>query len=424
MRRTRDKTDFVVRTTGNGSSGLSARGGWLLLLFGLPFLSFGLFAGCRSVRLVWDWHSARSWVQIDARLTSVELRTHDDSDDGATHEACCTYEYVYSGRTYHGNRVGLDRGADSIGTWQEETYAALKQAFEARRAVPCLVDPRNPNRAVLRADLRTGKLLFWYAFASAFTLAGLGSVGGGLGVVRTVRRLRSLRELYPDEPWMWKPQWRDGVIRSGSKVQALVIWGAALFWNSLSWPAGFLVTAEAMAGHRQYWLLIFLAFPAVGILLLWFAVYYTIQYLKFARSELRLRTVPAAIGGRLEGELVVRGAVAHVREVRLVLSCVRTVTTEGQRRPGQTGTLWKTEQVQAAGPSAFGASDIAFPIAFAIPEDCPPWDDLDPGDRVEWKLRATAEIPGVNLCLEFPVPVFETGRLRRRDLHSDVETEL
>jgi hypothetical protein len=377
-------------------------GTWLLVLFGLPFLAVGLFACYRTVALVYAWAEARRWVPTEARVESVELQSR-----GQTYGVRCTYTYTFGNSTYTGHRVGLDRGADNIGSWQQDKYTLLKREFDAERSVSCLVDPRDPQRAVLFAELRPGTLVLWYGFAVVFTLAGGGVAAGSLAARRAGLWRRQAREQYPDQPWMWTPRWADGVVRTGGWAGVIGIWAAGVFWNGVAWPVAVLVLLDLAAGKGTHWALLVLILPALGLGLLAAAVYATLGQLEFGRSELRLASMPARIGGHLQGTVIVRGAVERVTEVRLEVCCVRTITEgQGKNKRVTTTTIWQAEQLATGQPATFDMDCLSVPVDFAIPGECQPWNDADAADTIEWKLKASADIPGVDLGLEFPVPVF------------------
>jgi hypothetical protein len=62
---------------------------------------------------------------------SIELRAHRGSKGSISHEVRCTYEYSAGGQTHRNDRVGLETGADNIGSWQTDKYAYLKQKYDA-----------------------------------------------------------------------------------------------------------------------------------------------------------------------------------------------------------------------------------------------------------------------------------------------------
>lgn len=205
---------------------------------------------------------------------------------------------------------------------------------------------------------------------------------------------------------MWEPRWAEGVVRSGGWLTVTGLWLVCIFWNGISWAAAAFVLMDVFAGSGSHAALFVLLFPAVGLLLLAAAVYVTIGRMKYGHSELRLRSLPAWIGGRLQGEVLLRGAVTNVSEVRLELCCVRSVTHgAGKSRHTDKTTLWKAEQVKTA-EAAFDGRSLTVAVDFAVPAECAAWDDSNPNDKVEWNLNVKADVPGVNLNLDFPVPVF------------------
>ena len=261
----------------------------------------------------------------------------------------CTYTYTFGNSTHTGHRVGLDRGADNIGSWQQDKYALLKGAFDAERPVSCLVNPHDPQRAVLFAELRPGTLMLWCGFAAVFTAAGGGVAAGSLVARRRGLWRQHARAQHPDQPWMWTPRWSDGVVRTGGWAGVIGVWVAGVFWNGVAWPVAVLVLMDLAAGRGGKLALLVLILPAIGLALLGAAVYATLGQRKFGHSELRLASVPARIGGHLQGSVIVRGAVAQVTEVRLELCCVRTITERhGKNNRVTTTTLWQAEKLEAA----------------------------------------------------------------------------
>jgi hypothetical protein len=381
-------------------------GSVILTVFGLPFLGVGLFACLTIVGILRDWQQIRQWSPTEARIVSVDLRSHRGSKGSTTYEVRCAYEYSAGGQTHHSERVGLEAGADNIGSWHQDKFAYLKEKYDAGQPVTCLVDPADPRRAVLFGELRPATLIFWGCFAVVFTAAGGGMVGGGVASWRAAGRRRRAYRQYPDQPWMWEPRWADGLVRSGGWLPVVGVWLICIFWNGISWAAAAFVLMDVFADNGSHAALLVLLFPAVGLLLLAAAVYVTIGRMKYGHSELRLGSMPIWIGGRLQGEALLRGAVTQVSEVQLGLCCVRSVTHgAGKSRHTDKTTLWKAEQVQTAEP-AFDGRGLTVAVDFAIPQECSPWDDSDSNDKVEWNLNVKADVPGVNVNLDFPVPVF------------------
>jgi len=386
------------------------RGGgatWFLVLFGLPFAGVGVWSCYRVVHLVQMAADVRQWTQVEARIESVELQRHRGSKGGTTYRLRCTYRYEIAGRAYESDRVGLEGGADNIGTWQQDRYEELKRAYDAERPVPCLVNPGNPAEAVLYGELRVAMLIFWLAFACVFTAAGLGLVAGGVTAARAATRKRKAQADYPGQPWMWRADWAAGVLRLGGMGTMAGLWVLCAFWNGISFPAIYFVIVEVAARRANAASLFVAIFPLIGIGILWGAVYSTLRFLKYRRSELRLGLVPAPVGGSLQGELVLRGRVGDIGEVTLELRCAEMIGSGRKGDPRRENVVWKTEQAVAAQPGFNASNERAVRVEIAIPAGARPC-DADGGDSVRWVLKATAAVPGVDLKLEYPVPVFAT----------------
>ncbi len=403
----------------------SRRGGLILSLFGLPFFAFGCFATGKAVGLVAFWQSAKDWPQTQARILSVDLKTH-TGDDSTTYEVVCTYTYEMGGRDYTGTRVGLSDGADNIGSWQKDTFERLKIAHQNQAAVACCVDPANPANALLSRELRPAMLVFWSMFSLIFGGAGAGMIAGGLYMRRNAKRRAALAAAHPDEPWMQNEHWARGRIPAGAGVKAIILWCLALFWNGISGPVFYFVVIGAVKeGH--YWALVFALFPLIGLLLLYAAIRETIQHFKFGRSHLDLHTIPGRVGGGLRGELVLYGPLSAMATVRLTLKCERSTTTgSGKSRSTRTETVWEMAAERQAMPGLGGnpAFDMgghpqgrtSVPVDFKIPPDAAPTSDAEANPKFTWKLCAKADVPGVDLDLEFEMPVYgEPGAPRRAE---------
>jgi hypothetical protein len=57
--------------------------------------------------------------------------------------------------------------------------------------------------------------------------------------------------------------------------------------------------------------------------------------------------------------------------------------------------------------TAAGA-ETHIPVAFRLPADAQACDDTDSNNRVLWRLRLSATVPGVDYVSQFEVPVFRT----------------
>lgn len=156
-------------------------GRWVLVLFGLPFAAAGiaLFVFLVLPPLL-DWRAAQSWVPVQAELLYAGLQTHSDSDGGDTWEATARYRYEFAAGHWEGDRVALNRGADNIGSFQQDLATRLGMAFAVGEPVTVYVNPRDPREAIINRELRPGLMLLMGLFSLVFALVGLGIMAAGV----------------------------------------------------------------------------------------------------------------------------------------------------------------------------------------------------------------------------------------------------
>ena len=383
----------------------SRKGLGCLVLFALPFLAGGLFAGYRMSSSLWLWLQMRSWVEVPAELVSVELETHEDSD-ATTYEVQAEYRYTFEGVEHRGTKVGVHEGSDNVGEYHEDTYRALSRVQASGGAYRCFVDPFTPSRSVLDRDVRLGLIGFYSIFVIAFGGVGAGLIVGGIYGSRRLARENERKASSPETPWLHKDEWRTGNIPStkAALVGSVVF---AVLWNSISAPLLFLVPRELAKGNVAA--LLGLLFPAVGAgLLLWAAKNVGLR-LKFGESVLELRTMPGVIGGRLEGVVRAAKGLRHAREIEVQLSAIgRARVRSGDGESTEETLLWeKAQRVQAT--RGYGLGRVAIPVSFEIPGDLPPTDETDPRYQIVWRLDVRADVPGLDYAASFDVPVFRTA---------------
>jgi hypothetical protein len=250
------------------------------------------------------------------------------------------------------------------------------------------------------------------AVGLAFTLGGIGLLAAILAGRRQVRLRTELEEQFPEQPWMWRKDWAAGHVNDTHRSAAAGLWVFAVLWNLVALPGGFFGVRDAITtGKPGGW--VALLFPLVGVGLLVAAARASMRSRKFGASRLDLVTKPAAIGQGLGGVIRTRADVRPADGFSLVLSCVRVVRTgSGRNRSTRETVLWQEEK-RAAGQRGAGAPADGvvtnIPVAFRIPADAVPGDDRNPNDRVVWRLRASASVPGVDYESLFEVPVFRTA---------------
>ncbi|MFL5515812.1 MAG: hypothetical protein ACJ8DJ_06630 [Gemmatimonadales bacterium] len=257
----------------------------------------------------------------------------------------------------------------------------------------------------------------------ALTFGGVG-VGGLIALARGRRRLAEVeaaKARHPEEPWLWRPDWAAGRIEDSNRTAARFAWIFAAFWNLVSLPAGYFgLRAVVAQGNRAG--LVALLFPLAGVGLLVWAARISARLRRFGVSRLELETRPAAIGRSLAGNVTAPTTLMPTGDFRVVLSCIRRVTTgTGDDRSTSERILWQEEQRITGRPSRTAQGMVTtVPVRIPIPPDALACDDHNALDAVLWRLEVSAEVPGVDYAAAFEVPVFRTKE--SDEPRSEVET--
>ncbi|MEO1497608.1 MAG: DUF3592 domain-containing protein [Planctomycetota bacterium] len=393
---------------------LGARVGFgCLTLFALPFAGFAVFMACKAIALVSLAVETQSWVETPATLNRVTL-DRSSKGDGATYAVTAEYRYEYDGRPYVGDRVGISTDKDNLKRYHERLYERLKAARDAGEPVTCYVDPGDPSRAILVRRLRWTSLMFHVPFVAAFGLVGFGLlIGAGYAYRKTVR-LETLQAAEPERPWLWREDWKLGVVESTGRDRLLAAGYGGFLWNVLAWPIALLLWSDE--ADTGWWGIAAVSlFPLVGVGLVAWWGRLLVQRRRYGESKLRLATLPGVIGGRLTGAILAPTAVTEASGVRVALKCRRT-TGDGDGQ--KTRVVWQEERKIERTLDSGEPGRVGVPVAFTIPSDC-----LSTAENeVEWKLTAHAKLPGVDYEAQFAVPVFRTAD-SKNDVTAGSETD-
>ena len=374
-------------------------------LFLFPFFLGGCFAAFLIGQHLITSLRMQGWATVEATVLDVDLERVSDGE-GSSWEISAKYEYIYEGRKHTGGPVGIDDSVGFGGTLKKRAEV-LRDARKAGRTVPCYVKPGAPGESVLFTGVQWFQVFFLGIFCFVF-----GGVGAGGYVViwlmwRKNQQREQLKSQWPDEPWNWRPDWAQGVIRAGAKGMMIGLWAFAAFWNAVSAPIPFALMEELGKGNKL--ILLFLLFPLVGLGLLIAALRATLVWLKYGRTQLVMQSVPGVIGGELIGAIRIPQPVDFQKPVKLTLSCVKKVTTgSGDDRRTEEIVLWQSDH--EVDPSDVQVSQQTLILAaFTIPYTCQPTDE---DKNVQWRLEASAPTPGVDFQARFEVPVFKTADSR------------
>ena len=252
--------------------------------------------------------------------------------------------------------------------------------------------------------------LFLSIFALTFGGVGVGGIAAAVAGSRKLKDQEALESRHPDQPWLWREDWASGRIRDSNRSTALGAWIFAALWNLISLPAGYFGVHAALTQGKKEALLALL-FPLVGTGLLVWAIRATIRYRKYGASSLQLATIPGAVGRTLAGTVSIPGSLRPPEGFLATLTCVRRVTTgSGKSRSTSEDTIWQEER-RLPGTASRDPAGMAtnVPVAFRIPPNAAVTDASAANDCVLWRLRLSADAPGVDYESVFEVPVFRTS---------------
>ncbi|MGH7515842.1 MAG: hypothetical protein ACREOC_00010 [Gemmatimonadales bacterium] len=248
-------------------------------------------------------------------------------------------------------------------------------------------------------------------FGFVFAFVGIGAFVAIVAGRRERRRREQREEGDPESPWLWREDWAAGRVRDANRSAAASRWTFALMWNLVALPAAWFGVRDAITKDKPAAALVLL-FPAVGLGLIVAAARASMRSRKFGASRLDLATTPGAIGQGLGGVIRTPADIRSPDGFRLLLSCVQVRRTgSGKSRSTHETVLWQEEKRVSGQRGAGGPEDgmvTNIPVAFRIPPAAAPCDDRNPDNRVVWRLRASASVPGVDYESMFEVPVFRT----------------
>ena len=347
-------------------------------------------------------------METQAHIVRAELKVV-HGRKSSSYQTIAEYTYEFGGRQYKGSRVGLSGGADNMGSFQQKAYAELSGYRKSGKPFRCFVNPSQPDQALLYRDLRWEMAALQMVFVLVFGGVGFGLLIGGAVALRRERARAALAAAHPDSPWMWKSDWAAGQMVSSTKTAAVAAVLFAVFWNLVSAPLWFVLPGEIWQRHN-YWALLGLLFPAIGLVLICAALYCILRWLKYGQSVLQMADVPGRIGGQLAGVVRTSAKIRPEDGFHLALRCVRRITTgTGKQRNTIERVLWENEQTVMHELLDDQTTVSAIPVVFEIPADREPSDESNPNDQIVWRLTASAKVPGIDYSANFDVPVFRTA---------------
>ena len=380
----------------SGATGCSV----FLALFALPFAAVGVGASGLIYYTLVRWVDVMEWQETPARILTVDVNQGENS---ISTEA--TYEYQWHDARHTGDQVSLHFGSDNIGSFQERVASELTNHKRTGQPFRCFVDASDPARSILYRDLRWEMLSFLSVFGTIFGTVGLGLLFGTLMSISDHRAQARLREQYPAEPWRWKPEWSDRLIRP--TAHSWLTWLAA-YWVIVALPGG--IGAVNAIAHGRVMSVFGLIIPVIAFLIARSARRKHRRRKLYGESRVQLDRFPAITGGLMSGTLLLENDVDPRAVWRLHLQC-KTHTGSGEDSHEHVAceidqTVERTERSNDWGRSAI-------PFEFVIPYTAPQT-DLNGSSKVEWKLSIRGEEMETEYNDEFVLPVFQTKESSRK----------
>jgi hypothetical protein len=257
---------------------------------------------------------------------------------------------------------------------------------------------------------------FW-----GFVAAAIGGIPIGAYIVNRESFLVGiqLRKAHPKQPWMWREDWRTGVIRDRSRHALVAAWARALAITAIlvaivgnAWDL-IQELLDTYPWQTQFGLAGASLFPLV---FLGNAVYVTLRQQRYGGATLHLRKTPVEPGERFAGRLETTLADIPQEGMAFKLSCLGFVR---KGKSASQETIWSANAVTDSMRIIPGPSGATIPVEIAIPPNAKTSASSGSGANYQWRLSATASVPGIDFSAEFDVPVFRVGK-NGRAIDSDV----
>lgn len=376
---------------------------WLLGLFGLPFFAVGLgFLILSVIPSLYDGWQMASWPHTTATLLHAQL-TSSTSDGSTTYGIGASYRYRVNGRDYSNDRVAISGGSDNVGSFQQQLGSRLEQHYRNNLPVTVYYNPADPADALLDRTIRWELIGFKLLFVVIFGGVGLGLIIFAMRGKRVIESAES-----KEKPWLRRTEWADNQIRSGARTGLYVIWGFAIVWNLISSAPAFMIT-EIWAEQGPLALLVLL-FPAVGLMLLGWAIKKTLEWRRFGVTPLRMDPFPGAIGGDVGGEILLNIPFDPQMACEVTLSSLRSyISGSGKNRSRHESVEWQDSGYAKVERAANG---LRLLFRFTVPQGQHESEGRSDSYYL-WRLNLKAELPGVDLDRDFEIPVYATGEHAR-----------
>jgi hypothetical protein len=375
-----------------------------LQIFGFLLLVAAVFRISLVVRYAWDAVRMRDWDEAPAAVLEAEYK---ELPDASGPQVFAKYTYRYGGREYDGTRVDVANNPELFGDLQKQMADRLQQHINDKTQSVAYVNPDNPAESVLDRDFYPSVFAFRLGFFVILLVIGGLLVAGSAHVRRKQSEQARVQQGHPNQPWMWRPDWAAGVIRSSRyRLAGLAAWIFAIYLLVI------LPLSLWIIHHRGNEIL---SWPGIVVIVLaWGLFNLARMQLKGARmfrgAEFRMSSVPGVIGGPLAGVMVVKNKFPEDTKYRVVVECAKTdvieVSSDDDRF--EETIPWREQLTVERTLSVPDPNVTAIPVYVAIPFDCEP-SASSPRHKVRWWLKVGPEATNFERFVQFEVPVYKTA---------------
>jgi len=250
-------------------------------------------------------------------------------------------------------------------------------------------------------------LLLW--FGVVFGLVGLSLIVHGIKGLRLRARVAERKRAHPTEPWKWDHLWDPyGARDDGARRVRRGFFGAA-FLVVFMLPFNYVGFVLQGVPGRWFWVGIVGLFDLIAVMVVGYAVYLLMRYLKYGTSAVSFDAFPFRLGERASLRFLGPGRSELLEPVQVTLRAVeeRYETRGSGKNRSQQVVCYETyadtqaiDDVRARWEGRRGLQ-----VAFDVPRDAA---GTRLGERPPryWELEITADVPGVDYRAVFLLPVY------------------
>ena len=383
-----------------------------LIIFGLIFFSlgFGIFS-FSSIPNIYDGWKMQSWLTTQATLTAGDLKST-YYDRTWTYEAVGKYSYSVNGQVYNNDRISLSDGSDNVGKFQQRLGSKLSRHYKSNQPITIWFNHNNPVDSIVNRDIR------WALVGSKLIVLLL---FGGIGLAILIYAFKGKKVNTSAEaklkPWLARPEWKNGSIKSDAKLGMYGVWGITIFWNLMSYTAAIPATIEVFE-KQNYIALVAWLFPLFGLGLLYWAIKKTKEWKRFGITLLTMDPYPGSINGHVGGHVQVNMPYDPKLNYKVTLNCVHSYASgSGKSRTRHQSVKWQDKGYAKVKPKA---QNIFLEFCFDVPDNLPISQEVSDSYHL-WRLDLESEMEGADLNRSFVIPVYNTEQ-HQTQIYSDFDS--